>query len=157
MKLYLGADHRGFQLKEQLKEWLQELVEKKLLDEVVDLGNTEYDPADDYPDYSLVVAEAVAKIGNSEEAKGVVICGSGVGVTIAGNKIDGARVAGVSSIEETMLARQDDDLNVLAIGADFVSFAKAQALITSFLRTEFEDSERHVRRLNKIKKYEQEN
>lgn len=150
MKLYLGADHRGFKLKAEIKEWLEQATQHQ----VIDLGNTEFDQNDDYPDFSLAVAEAVAEVDDANLARGIVLCGSGVGVTIAGNKVVGARVAGLNSEAEVVAARQDDDLNVLALGADFLELDQIKNLITSFLETEYQATDRHQRRLDKIRKYE---
>lgn len=143
MKVYLGADHRGFALKEKIKAWL--LTQGR---EVTDLGNTVYDPNDDYPDFAFAVAETVVADSGS---RGIVICGSGVGVTIAANKIGGARCSTGVSPEEVKRGREDDDLNILAISADYTDAEKTKALITAFLTTAFAGDERHVRRLNKIK------
>lgn len=141
MKIFIGADHRGFALKEKLKPWLVSLGH-----EVIDCGAATYDKNDDYPDFSFAVAEGVAR----ERGMGIVICGSGVGVTIAANRVPGARCStGVSAIEITR-GRQDDDLNILAISADYAKEDEAKAMITAFLTTPFVGDERHVRRLQKI-------
>ncbi len=146
MKVYLGADHRGFALKEKIKAWL--LTQGH---EGIDLGNTVYDQNDDYPDFAFAVAETVAK---DNDSRGIVICGSGVGVTIAANKIGGARCSTGISPEEVKRGREDDDLNILAISADYTSEDQAKALAAAFLDTAFKGDERHVRRLNKIKQKE---
>ncbi len=143
MIIYIGADHRGFELKENLKErLLREAYE------VVDLGNEAYDENDDYPDFAEAVAGAVAQ--NPAEDRGIVICGSGVGVDVVANKFGGVRSALVATVEQARLARQDDDVNVLAIAADFIDTETAFAVADMFLETEFDHAENHQRRIDKI-------
>ena len=142
MMIYIGADHRGFHLKEKLEQWLREEGH-----EVFDCGNTTYDPEDDFPDFSFAVAEKVAADAGS---RGVVICGSGGGVTIAANKIKGIRCTTAVHVADVKHNRQHDDINVLALSADFTDFDEAKELMNAFLFVEFEAAERHVRRLNKI-------
>ena len=146
MKLYLGADHRGFELKEHLQVWL-----KGEGYQVVDCGNTKYDPEDDFPDFSLVVAQ---KVQQDPKSRGIVICGSGVGVNIAANKVKGVRASTGINVDEVRHARKHDDLNVLAISAEYTSYEEAQKMITMFLTTPFISEEKYVRRLDKISKYE---
>jgi len=168
MKVFIGADHRGFRLKEELKRWLTGLGH-----EVVDCGNTVYDKDDDYPDFSFAVAEAVssecrgstsqdrlAASGSTISAPGsllpcagIVVCGSGVGVTIAANKVAGIRCSTASCAAEVKCGREDDDLNVLAISADYGS-GKAREFINVFLSTPFVGRERYIRRLKKIEERE---
>ncbi len=142
MKLFVGADHRGFALKEKLKPWLISLGH-----DVTDCGNTAYDEADDYPDFSFAVADRVTA---EAESRGILICGSAVGVTIAANKVKGARCSSGISVEEVKRGRQDDDLNILALSGDFIDEVRAKELISVFLTTPFTGDERHVRRLKKI-------
>lgn len=142
MKVYVGCDHRGFGLKQELLPWLGQQGY-----EVSDCGNSVYDQDDDYPDFSLAVADAVAKAPGS---RGIVICGSGVGVVIAANKVAGIRAANGVLAEEVRSGRQDDDMNVLALSADYTSLERARELISVFLKTEFVPLERFVRRLKKI-------
>jgi ribose 5-phosphate isomerase B len=146
MKIYLGADHRGFKMKEQLLPWLEDQGH-----EVIDCGNDKYDPADDFPDYSLAVAK---KVQQDNEAKGIVICGSGVGVNIAANKVTGIRASTGINAEEVKHARQHDDLNILAISADHSTLSEVQEMVGVFLTTAFEPEERFLRRLQKITAYE---
>lgn len=153
MKVFVGADHRGFQLKEKLKPWLSGLGY-----EVIDCGNRMYDKADDYPDFSFAVADALAKEeleyspkkGSTLLRAGIVVCGSGVGVTVAANKVRGARCSTGISVEEVRLGREDDDLNILAISANYTGEEKAKEMIRAFLTTPFKGDERHTRRLRKI-------
>src|SRR3989338_6227342 len=102
MLIYIGADHQGFNLKEALKNFL-----KNQGYEVVDVGNLEYNELDDYPDFAKLVARAVSQ--DPSNRKGIVICGSGVGVDMVANKFDGARSALVNNIEQAVLSRQDED------------------------------------------------
>ncbi len=146
MKIYIGDDHRGFALKEKLKPWLTTLGH-----EVVDCGANVLNPTDDYADFAFAVAEKVTADANS---RGIVICGSAVGVTIAANKVKGARCApGLSAIEVTR-GREDDDTNILALSADYLSEDEAKTMVSAFLLTGFKAEERHVRRLKKIEERE---
>ncbi|NCN87653.1 MAG: RpiB/LacA/LacB family sugar-phosphate isomerase [Candidatus Pacebacteria bacterium] len=146
MKIFLGADHRGFYLKEDIKE----LLLKKGL-EVVDVGNHEYDQSDDYPDFARNLADQVVEDVSS---RGIVFCGSGAGVSITANKIGGARACIGLSREQVESARGDDDLNILVIAADYVNRDWVEEMIEVFLGTEFKGEERHLRRLEKIKQLE---
>lgn len=158
MKIYIGADHRGYKLKEELKKWLIESDRR-----VIDCGNDHYDVSDDFPDFSLSVAESVA--GKTDSAEnlptlknpknlGIVVCGSGVGVNIVANKVRGVRASTAINVNEVALAREHDNINVLSISADFTSFSEAKKLIEVFLSTDFIPEERFVRRLKKIENIE---
>lgn len=142
MNIFIGADHRGFRLKEELRIWL---IQSGY--EVTDLGAADLLPTDDYPDYAVAVAQ---KVITTEDSKGIVICGSGVGVDIVANKVKGIRSALGSSVEEIKSGREDDDINVLALGADYTDFEKAKLLIKTFLETPFKNEERYLRRIEKI-------
>jgi len=142
MTIYIGADHRGFHLKEKLLEWLRAEGQ-----EVVDSGNTIYDPNDDYPDFSIAVSKKVAADPGS---RGLVICGSGGGVTIAANKVKGIRCTTAVHVADVKHNRMADDINVLALSADYTDFDEAKELVHAFIFVEFEAAERHVRRINKI-------
>jgi len=146
MKIFIGAAHRGFELKEHLKVWLEEEGHQ-----VVDCGNSKYDPEDDYPDFSLAVAK---KVQQDSESKGIVICGSGVGANIAANKVKGIRASVGFNTDEIRHAREHDDLNVLSISSEYSSFPEAQEMIVAFLTTPFGSEERFIRRLDKIREYE---
>jgi ribose 5-phosphate isomerase B len=142
MIIYLGADHRGFKLKEILK--------KKLTDEgylVMDMGAEAYNESDDFPDFAKAVAHNVA---DHPDTRGIVICGGGFGVDIAANKIPGVRAALAMSPEHVVAGRHDDDVNVLALASDFTKEPKALAIVIKFLTTEFGNEERYKRRINKI-------
>jgi ribose 5-phosphate isomerase B len=143
--VYIGADHRGFNLIEKVKEWLMEFGQ-----EYRDLGPESYNPDDDYPDVAVKIGEMVAR----DKVKGILICGSGVGVCIAANKIKGIR-AGVCLIEKQATAgRNDDDMNVLCLNAEMVSEDENKKIVKTFLETPFGSEERYIRRINKIKAYE---
>lgn len=143
--IYIGADHRGFRLKEEIKKWLEGQQY-----ECRDLGAKDYDKDDDFPDISIKLAETVA----IEGAKGILICGSGAGASIAANKVKGVRAGLCTSEKQTKASRNDDDINVLCISADSVSVEDNIKIVSVFLATMFSSEERHVRRINKIKTYE---
>lgn len=148
--IHLGADHRGFAHKERLKIWLEQLG-----CHVVDHGSLVLDPHDDFPEYAFDVAEHVVAENQVGTARGILLCGSGVGVTIAANKVKGARASLGLSPEMVRKGRADDDLNVLVIAADFQDVEQAKALITAFLDTPLDTSDRRLRRLEQIQRYEQ--
>jgi len=141
MRIAVGADHAGFQLKQDLAAYLRELGH-----DVIDLGTTSTDPVD-YPDYAEAVGNAV--IENRAE-RAVHICGSGVGASVAANKIPGIRAA---VCHDTYSARQGvehDEMNVLVLGARIIGVELARELVRNFLAAKFTHEERHVRRLGKI-------
>jgi ribose 5-phosphate isomerase B len=142
MTIYIGADHRGFDLKERLKVWLSEQG-----NEVVDCGNRVHDLDDDFPDFSFAVAD---KVSADPGSRGIVICGSGGGVTIAANKVRGVRCTTAVHVADVKHNRYADDINVLALSADYTDFDEAKELLEAFIKIEFDASQRHVRRLNKI-------
>lgn len=145
MRIAVGCDHAGFPLKGTVMEEL-----KRLGHEVIDLG-TDSDAAVDYPDYARAVAEAVLR---GEATRGVVICGSGVGASVTANKIPGVRAA---VCHDTFSARQgveDDDMNVLCLGARIIGPQLALEVVRAWAGARFSNAERHVRRLNKIKAIE---
>lgn len=144
MHVIVGADHRGFKLKNELKEWLNSQGY-----EIEDVGPEAYDKRDDYPDFALKVAE---KIKN--EDLGIVICGSGVGMAVAANKVPGIRAGLVHDPAMARVAREHDDLNVLALGSDFISVDQAKEVVKTWLETKYSGEERHTRRIKKIEEYE---
>lgn len=146
--IYIGADHRGYSLKEALKVYLKEL---NYIWE--DLGAKELIADDDYPDYALAVAQKVAE--DSENNCGILICGSGVGVDITANKIKGIRSALCFDVKQAQASRNDDNTNVLSLPADFVSESLAKEIVKIWLKTPFSGSEHYVRRIEKIKKIEE--
>lgn len=147
MTIYLGADHRGFNLKECLKPVL-----KNDGYDVVDAGALAMVADDDYPDYASAVAKQVAAAPDA--ARGIVICGSGFGVDIVANKFDGVRAALAMSPDQAYAGRHDDDANVLALAADFLDEPAAQKIVKVFLATPFAREEKYLRRIQKIGKIE---
>lgn len=145
MRIYFGSDHRGFKLKEQLKEWLVSLEYT-----VVDKGNKTYDPDDDFPDYALAVSEEVAK-GNGV---GILLCGSG-GMALTANKVKGIRAVEVFDEERAKHAKSHDRANIIALPADVVKVDKAKRIVKSWLEVEFRVEEKYQRRLKKIQQIEQ--
>lgn len=142
MKIGIGADHAGFELKETLKA---EIISWGY--DVVDFGATEYVATDDYPDFARAVAEAVSE---KQVDRGVVVCGSGIGASIAANKVPGVRA---SIATDTYSARQGvehDDMNVLAVGARVTGIEVVRDILRNYLAAEFSNEDRHIRRLNKV-------
>ncbi len=150
MLIYIGADHRGFQLKEILKQFLKDQGY-----EVVDVGNDHYDEQDDYPDFAKLVARAVSQ--DFFNRRGILICGSGVGMDIVANKFRGVRSALVSNPDQAYLSRNDDDSNILSLAADFLNEETAKQILKTWLATPFFDKEHYRRRLEKIREIELKN
>ena len=143
MRIYLGADHRGFELKEQIKAWLTENEY-----EVEDVGNHVFDPEDDYVDPAVKVGEMIE--GGDTTDRGILICGSGHGVDIVANHFPGVRsIIGFNS-EVTVQGREHEDANVLVIPANWVEYGEAQERVELFLRTEVNKLEKYERRRNRI-------
>ncbi len=143
--IYLGADHAGWHLKEELKKYLAELGEQ-----YEDLGNQELDPQDDYPDFALLVAEKVVQSGG----RGILICGTGLGICLVANKIKGARGAVCWNDFTALQSREHNDANILCLGGKVIDLETAKKIVRLWLETEFTGEERHVRRLEKIKDIE---
>jgi RpiB/LacA/LacB family sugar-phosphate isomerase len=142
MRIGLAADHGGFALKSQLADAL-----KAAGYEVVDYGAPDLAPADDYPDYVVPLAEAVAA---GEVKRGIAICGSGVGASVAANKVQGVRAGLCHDYYSAHQGVEDDDMNVLCLGSRVVGFALAWELAQAFLAAHFSGAERHRRRLTKV-------
>ncbi len=148
MELIIGSDHRGFELKEDLKKWLANEGH-----DVIDVGAIKYQETDDYPQYGFAVAEKVAE--DPDKRKGIAICGSGVGMVIAANKVKGIRAGQAQDAEIAVVASSDDDINVLAIASDYLDIKEVKEVIRTWLSSSFSGEERHKRRLQQISKYEQ--
>lgn len=148
MKVLIGADHRGYHLKERLKGWLSEQGHQ-----VTDVGNTQLDPDDDYPLISFAVSEQTVAAG--KEARGIMCCGSGVGAAVAANKVDGVICGLGFDVRQVKSARHDDDMNVLALAADYITEDTAKQLVQTFLETEASTEERHRRRIQQIQQKEE--
>ncbi len=146
MRIHIGSDHAGLEFKNEL---VTHLVANG--HDVTDHGPYEYDALDDYPDFCIPCAEAVAKDATS---LGIVLGGSGNGEQIAANKVKGVRAALVWSIETAKLAREHNNANVISVGQRLHSADFVKELIDTFIATKFPGDERHVRRIEKIAKYE---
>jgi ribose 5-phosphate isomerase B len=147
MRVYLGSDHAGYDLKQYLVGRLAGSGH-----DVRDMGASSYDPEDDYPAYCL---HAAARVVGDAGSLGVVIGGSGNGEQIAANKVPGVRAALAWNEETARLAREHNDANVVAIGARMHSLDVAEAIVTTFLKTPFSQEERHIRRIQQVAAYEQ--
>ena len=146
MRVAIGADHAGFQMKQVISEHLQSAGHT-----IIDVG-TDSDAPVDYPDY----AEALAKIVlDGKAVRGVLICGSGVGASVAANKIPGIRACLCHDSYSARQGVEHDDINVLVLGARVIGSALAKELVDRFLASQFNREERHRRRLGKIKALEQ--
>jgi ribose 5-phosphate isomerase B len=146
MKIGVGADHGGFDMKHELAERL-----KKEGHQIIDFGNKRYDTNDDYPDFAIPLAQAIA---SGEIERGVLVCGSGVGASIAANKVAGVRAA---LCHDDFTARQgveDDDMNVLCLGGRTMGIAVAWDCVCNFIGVRFSGRDRHRRRLAKVCKLE---
>ena len=146
MKIHLGCDHAGFELKEKVANHL-----KNNGHEVIDHGAKTYDALDDYPVFCFLAAQAAAKDSNS---LAIVIGGSGNGEQIAANKVKGVRAALAWSPETAKLAREHNNANVMGIGGRMHSIDECKVIIDAFIETPFTNDERHVRRINKISTFE---
>ncbi|KAB1935766.1 ribose-5-phosphate isomerase [Micromonospora sp. ALFpr18c] len=146
MRVYLGSDHAGFELKVHLANHLA-----KQGYDVVDVGPHSYDPDDDYPTFCLHTGDRVVA---DETGLGVVIGGSGNGEQIAANKVAGVRAALAWSVETAQLARQHNDANVVAVGARQHTLDEATGIVEAFLSTPFSGNDRHARRINQVAEYE---
>lgn len=146
MKIYLGTDHAGFELKEKIKSYL--LQEGS---EVEDCGAFEFDKNDDYPDF---IAKAAIKTSQDSSSFGIVFGKSGAGECITANKIKNIRAILGFSLENVKLSREHNDANILSLGSAFIDEETAKGLVKIFLQTPFTNEERHIRRINKIKEIE---
>ncbi len=145
-KIGICADHGGFELKERIKSFLI-----KNHYEAVDFGANKLDESDDYPDYVIPLAKAVA---SGEVFRGIAICGSGVGACIAANKVSGVRAALINEHFSAHQGVEDDDMNLICLGGRIIGYASAEELVLAFLQAKFIGAERHIRRLRKIQELE---
>ena len=145
MRISIGSDHAGFELKEKVKGFLQEWGHQ-----VIDLGTHSLDPVD-YPDYTEAVGRDV-RDGRAD--RGIVICGSGVGASVAANKIPGIRAALILDTYSAHQGVEHDDMNVLVLGGRVVGIEMARELVCAFMGATFSGEERHRRRLAKVKALE---
>lgn len=143
MTIFIAADHRGFELKNKIIEYLHENNTR-----IEDLGNYQYDPQDDYPDFARKVAQAVLQ--NTKEFFGIVICGSGVGVSIVANRFPSIRCAIGFKKDQVIHARENDSVNVLALPSDYIDFEATKELIDVFLKTQPKQEEKYARRIKEL-------
>lgn len=144
MKVAIANDHRGYKLKEYLIKKLNNI-------EFIDLGS-DSETSVDYPEYAFKLGEYVVK----NNCLGIVICGSGIGISIACNKVKGVRCAKVDFIKEAKVTREDNNSNVLAISGD-INKDRALRIVETFINQKFKGEERHIRRINQINEYEKSN
>ncbi|MGD8744683.1 MAG: RpiB/LacA/LacB family sugar-phosphate isomerase [Candidatus Woesebacteria bacterium] len=149
MNIFIGSDHRGFKLKEKLIDWLE-----KNNYSPEDMGAYKYDKDDDYTLYAEKVALMVR---DKRRSKGILLCGSGVGVDVVANKFDGIRASIGKDVDQVKSGRRDDDMNVLVIAADHTSSKDAIEMVKAFLKTKFDGKKRHRRRLQEIERIEENN
>lgn len=140
MKIILGADHGGWQMKEKVKRWLS--------GEVKDMGALEENKNDDYVDFAVLVAKELEK---NSESKGILFCRNGFGMVIAANRFSWVRCGLGFDVGAVEKGRMDDDINCLAIPADYVDLKKVKEMIGVFLKTKFSEEERYKRRLDKLR------
>ena len=145
VKVYLGSDHAGFKLKDKVKRWLNKNEIR-----YEDLGNTNYEKTDDYPDYALKVAKKVSKA--SSKTLGVLVCGSAQGMCIAANKVKGIRAVVPFSIKEAKLSKEHNNANIICLSGWYEK--NTLRMLKIFLETKFSKETRHRRRVNKIKQIE---
>ena len=147
MIIYIGADHRGFKLKEILKNFL-----KNQGYEVSDFGNDHYDENDDDVDFAKLVATAVSK--EPWVNKGILICGSGIEMDITANKFKGIRSALVTNPDQAYMSREHNNANILSLSVEFTDEEKAKQILKTWLNTDFSGEEKYKRRLDKISEIE---
>lgn len=145
-RIGLASDHAGF----ELKEYIMKILIAAWC-EVIDFGNTQLDPDDDYPDYVVPLAKAIAQ---GTVIRGIAFCGSGVGASIAANTVAGVRAALIHDHFSEHQGVEDDDMNLLCIGGQVTGMASAKELVMAFLKAQFSGEDRHMRRLQKIKELE---
>ncbi len=145
-RIGIAADHGGFQLKEQLAGGL-----RRAGYEIVDFGNHNLDPDDDYPDFVVPLARAVA---SREVDRGIAVCGSGVGACVAANKVSGVRAGLIHEIFSAHQGVEDDDMNLICLGGRVMGYAIAWELVGAFLRARFSGAERFRRRLASVAEIE---
>lgn len=141
MKIFIGADHAGFKLKEKLKIYLNKKYK------LTDLGNKKFDIKDDYPKFATKVAKEVAK---SKSSIGILICGSGQGVCIVANKTKGIRAALAENTRDAKLSRKDDNSNIVCLQGRYTSYFKSKRIVNKFIKTKFSKAKKYHRRVNQI-------
>lgn len=149
MLIYLGADHRGFELKEKIKKFLMERAYP-----ISDLSSTTLTPDDDYPEIAKKVADKVSI--DFDRTRAILICGSGVGMCVVANKYPNVRASLSFSADQAYDSRKEDDANILCLASSHTNEEDALKIITAWLQTPFSEEERHRRRLRQIEKIEAE-
>lgn len=147
--IYIGADHRGYELKVKVEKWMTGRDY-----DFEDMGAFEYDKSDDYVDYAIAVAQKVAI--SPEKHWGILMCGSGVGMSVAANKVKGIRAGLGFAPDQVHAGRKEDGINILVLPADSLEEVGALGLVEKFLETEFVKSDNYLRREEKISRYERE-
>ena len=142
MRISVAADHNGYELKNEITEIL-----KRDGHDVIDMGPHDLDPLDDYPDYAKPLAESVS---SGETERGIMVCGSGVGASVAANKVKGVRAAVCHDIYSAHQGVEHDDMNVLCLGSRIVGTEVERELVSAFISAEYTNEERHARRLTKV-------
>ena len=142
MKIAIASDHNGFNLKKYIVKHMKDI-------EFIDFGPSSKESTDDYVDYAFKLGEYCAK----NNVKGILICGSGIGMSIAANKVKGVRCGRVTSIKDVIATRNDNDANVISF-AGYLNEDRVIRIIETFIETPAGNDERHLRRINKISKYE---
>lgn len=143
MKIYIGADHAGYELKNQLKEHLVHSGH-----EVEDVGAKTLDEDDDYPRFAYAMAAKI--LGGDDDDRGVLICGSGQGMSMAANRVNGVRAALAWNTESAKAARADDNANVLVLPARFIAEPDAAAMVDAWLAAKFKSDPKYLRRLDEL-------
>lgn len=144
--IYLGSDHAGFFLKEEVKQYLKGRGIR-----FQDVGNEQYDPADDYPDFAVKVAERVS----GTKHRGILFCGSAIGMVIAANKVHGVRAAHVFSSYTAQQSKAHDNVNVLVLAGRITKTREAKRLIGIWLNTKFSSERKYRRRVQKLQRFEE--
>jgi ribose 5-phosphate isomerase B len=149
MKVYLGADHGGYEMKEVIKKWLLENHY-----EVEDCGAFSFDAEDDYPDFTFPAAEKVAQ-DSTGQVRGILSCRSSGGAVIAANKVKGIRAVSVFDVKSAKHAVEHNNANMIGISGDWSTEEQAKQIVAAYVTTSFPGETRHTRRIQKIADYEQ--
>ena len=142
MRISVAADHNGYELKNEISEIL-----KREGHDVIDIGPHSLDPLDDYPDFAKPLAKSVS---SGETDRGIMVCGSGVGASVAANKVKGVRAAVCHDIYSAHQGVEHDNMNILCLGSRIVGTEVVRELVSAFISAEYTNEERHARRLNKV-------
>ena len=142
MRISVAADHNGYELKNEISEIL-----KRDGHDVIDIGPHSLDPLDDYPDFAKPLAKSVS---SGETDRGIMVCGSGVGASVAANKVKGVRAAVCHDIYSAHQGVEHDNMNILCLGSRIVGTEVVRELVSAFISAEYTNEERHTRRLNKV-------